>query len=164
MAWTTMHFAVGMACSGAAATAVCLTLRRGWRWIPAVMTAGGVWALVPDLPRVFREDFPSLPLAPLFGNKVFEAGLNSNLFFFHRTLDAQPHEYALHGLVIILLLYNAAIAGLMWAESLQRNSAANRAWRAHSRRASGREHGRRSRSPQRYRIGRDRSRPFRRAG
>ena len=58
-----MHFAVGM-CGGAAlALAPCLIFRRGWRFIPVGMTLGGLWALVPDMPRLWREDFPSLPFA-----------------------------------------------------------------------------------------------------
>jgi len=40
MAWTTMHFAVGMGCAGALAGAACVVTRRGWRFIPAAMTAG----------------------------------------------------------------------------------------------------------------------------
>ena len=134
MAWTTMHFAVGMGCSGAAAAAVCFTFKRGWRWIPPVMTLGGIWALAPDLPRILREDFPSLPLASTLGAHSFEYNLHAigNLFFFHNALDAQPRELALHGLAIILLLYNIAIAMLWYLEHKQRNSIANRAYQAHS--------------------------------
>ncbi len=117
MAFTTMHFAVGMACGGAAATAVCLTLKRGWRWTPLAMTLGGIWAIVPDLPRVFREDFPSLPFAVTLGQRKLEQSLHDigDIFFFHRALDAQPHEYALHGLAIILVLYNLALAAQLIA-------------------------------------------------
>src|SRR5687767_1172972 len=108
MAWTTMHFAVGMGCSGAIATAACLCLRRGWRSIPLVMTAGGAWALVPDLPRIWREDFPSLPFASVLGRMSLERWLHErgNVFFFHAMLDAQPRELALHGLALILVFYN----------------------------------------------------------
>lgn len=133
MAWSTMHFAVGMGCTGVAAVGLCTVLRRGWRWIPAAMTAGGVWALIPDMTRVFREDFPNAPFAHVLGHRSLENFLLSwgDLFFFHRALDAQSKEYALLGLTMLLILYNAAIAGLMWAESVQRNSLANRAYRAH---------------------------------
>jgi hypothetical protein len=133
MAWTSMHFAVGMSCAGAAFGVGCLALRRGWRWLPAVMTLGGLWAIVPDSPRLWREDFPWLPFASTLGAKSLEDKLHSigDLFFFHKSLDAQPHEYALHGLMIMLLLYNASIALLMWLERRQRNSLGNRAWRAH---------------------------------
>ena len=118
-----MHFAAGMGCSGVAATAACLLARRGWRWIPAAMTAGGFWAIVPDMPRVFREDFPSLGLAGSLGTKDLERSLHSmgDLFFFHHALDAQPQEYALAGLWIILLLYNLALAMLMLLESRARH-------------------------------------------
>lgn len=134
MAWTTMHFAVGMGCAGAAAAAACFIFRRGWRFMPAAMTFGGVWALIPDLPRIFREDFPSLPFASLLGSKDLERTLHDlgDLFCFHRALDAQPKEYALAGLMIILLLYNASIALLMFLEHRQRHSLANRMWQAHA--------------------------------
>ena len=136
MAWTSMHFAVGMACSGAAAGAVCAVTRRGWRWIPALMTVGGFWALVPDLPRLWREDFPWLPFAAALGNIHFEHRLHrlGDLFFFHHWLDAPPHlerQYALHGLILMILLYNAAVALLMVLERKQRLSPGNRMWRAH---------------------------------
>jgi hypothetical protein len=143
-----MHFAMGMGCAGALAGAACVVTRRGWRFIPAAMTAGGVWALVPDLPRVFREDFPSLPLALILGDKGIERALHSvgDVFFFHRMLDAQPKEYALAGLTIILLLYNLAIGLLMVLESNQRNSVGNRSWRAHTPHLRHRRRGRRSES------------------
>ncbi len=115
MAWTSMHFAVGMMCGGAAAGAIAIVWRRGMRWLPLAMTLGGFWALVPDLPRIFREDFPSLPFAATLGDRQLEAWLHSigDIFFFHHALDAQPHEFALHGLAIIILLYNVALVGLM---------------------------------------------------
>ncbi len=133
MSWTTMHYAVGMGCTGAVAGAACLWLRKGWRWLPAAMTAGGVLALVPDMPRVFREDFPNAPFAALLGSKSLERWLHSigDLFFFHRSLDHQPFEYALHGFAAVLILYNLSIVMLMWMEHRQRNSIGNRAWRAH---------------------------------
>jgi len=133
MAWTSMHFAVGMGCAGVLTGTACLVLRRGWRFIPAGMTLGGLWALIPDSPRIFREDFPSLPFAAILGDKHLERLLHSfgDLFFFHSSLDHQPHEYALHGLLLIVLFYNLAI-GLLWhLERRQRNSVPNRNWRAH---------------------------------
>lgn len=115
MAWTSMHFAVGM-CGGAALTlAPCLVLRRGWRHIPIGMTLGGLWAILPDAPRLWREDFPSLPFAATLGSKDFEVWLHSigDLFFFHHTLDAQPKEFALLGLAMVIGLYNLCILGLL---------------------------------------------------
>ncbi|WP_428386372.1 hypothetical protein [Mucisphaera sp.] len=111
MAWTTMHFAVGMIAGGAIGMAASALLGRGTRWVPLTMTAGGIWALTPDLPRLFREDFPSLPFASILGSKDLERYLHSvgDLFFLHASLDAQPKEYALHGLILILILYNAAL-------------------------------------------------------
>lgn len=122
MAWTSMHFAMGMASAGVISGGVCLMLNRGWRWVPAAMTAGGVWALVPDLPRLFREDYPSLPFASLLGSPALETRLHGvgDLFFFHAYLDAQPHEFALHGLVIILLLYGFSSLAFAIAPGFQR--------------------------------------------
>ena len=111
MAFTTMHFAVGMAGAGAMATVGALMLRRGMRWVPLWMTAGGIWACVPDMPRIFKEDFPSLPLAETLSAKPLQQWLNANgdLFFFHRMLDQQPKEFALHGLLGILILYTVSV-------------------------------------------------------
>lgn len=133
MAFSTMHFGVGMACGAAAGLAGCVIARRGWRWIPAAATLGGVWAMAPDLPRIFREDFPSLPFASTLGAESLEKWLHAHgdWFFFHGSLDAQPKEFALLGLGLILLGYNLSIAHLLWLEHRQRNSVANRAWRAH---------------------------------
>ena len=115
MAWPTMHFATGMACSGAIGVAVCLIVRRGWRFVPPVMTLGGLWACVPDMPRLFRVDFPSLHLARTLGSVDLERWLHhwANVFFLHRALDEQPRELALPGLFGIVALYNLAILGLL---------------------------------------------------
>ena len=75
MAWTSMHFAVGMCGTGVISGLAALALRRGYRWLPLAMTAGGVWALVPDMPRLFRVDFPSLPFLFTF--------LSLSLFYPH---------------------------------------------------------------------------------
>lgn len=116
MAWTSMHFAVGM-CGGAVLTlAPCLILRRGWRFVPVGMTLGGLWGLVPDMPRLWREDFTSLPFASTLGDKNFEVWLHSigDLFFLHRSLDSQPKEFALLGLAMIIGLYNLCLIGFVW--------------------------------------------------
>ena len=154
MAWTSMHFAAGMCGAGVISGITCLVIRRGYRWIPLTMTVGGLWALLPDLPRVFREDFPSLPFASSLGSRNLENFLHSygNVFFLHGNLDAQPREFALLGLAIIIALYVAGSIMLMVMESRQRNSIGNRAWRAqrrHSRgrRASRRQHGSRDPDP-----------------
>lgn len=129
-----MHFAVGMGCAGVMAGAACLWLRRGWRWVPAAMTAGGLWALVPDLPRLWREDFAWLPLAATLGDKGLERELHAmgTIFFFHQQLDAQPNEYALHGLIGVVLLYNLALGLLMLLQRRQSHGIANRVWHAHA--------------------------------
>ena len=85
--------------------------------MPLAMTIGGVMAIVPDLPRIWREDFTSLPFAATLGSKDLEVWLHSvgDLFFMHRMLDAQPNEFALHGLAGIVLLYNLCAVGLLWS-------------------------------------------------
>lgn len=110
MAFTTMHFAVGMAGAGAAASVAALVLRRGWRWVPLLMTAGGAWACVPDMPRIFKEDFPNAPFAAALSAGPLQQWLQTHgdWFFMHRSLDLQPKEYALHGLAGILLMYTVA--------------------------------------------------------
>lgn len=124
MAWTSMHFAVGMAGGAAISGAFSLVTGKGWRCVPVAMTLGGVWALVPDMPRLWREDFPWLPFAATLGDKGFERWLHSfgDLFFFHQRLDLQPRELALHGLFIIIALYNAALGGLLWKSRRRRAS------------------------------------------
>ena len=120
-----MHFAVGM-CGGAALSlAPCLILRRGWRIIPIGMTLGGFWAIIPDMPRIWREDFPSLPFAATLGSMDFEAWLHSigDVFFFHRTLDSQPKEFALLGLAMIIGLYNLSLLGMWFTRRRQGNQA-----------------------------------------
>ncbi|WP_432799858.1 hypothetical protein [Poriferisphaera sp. WC338] len=133
MAWTSMHFAMGMIGGGVIGGAACLILRRGWRWLPAAMTAGGIWGLIPDLPRIWREDFTGLPFASYLGSKNFERWLHEigDVFFFHSRLDAQPKEFALHGLATIIFLYCCCMVMLMYLESKSRNSIANRAWHSH---------------------------------
>lgn len=152
-----MHFGVGMACAGAAAAGVSLLTGRGWRWLPAAMTVGGTWALMPDMPGMVREQLPNLPLASILGSRQLELWLHriGDLFFFHRALDAQPHERALHGLILILALYNAAIALLMWLHRRAENHPAIRAWHAHAPHLP-----RQSASPRRTHRSRRRARPI----
>jgi hypothetical protein len=124
MAWASMHFAVGMSLAGGGAAVCCLIRGRGWRWAPVASTLGGVWAMGPDLPRLFREDFPHLPLAGLLGHPAVDETLLrvGDLFFFHRALDAQPREFALHGLAIIIGLYNVYLAAALRGLSRRRRA------------------------------------------
>lgn len=110
MAWTSAHFAMGMACGGGIVAAVGLFRPRWWRWTTPAMTLAGLWAIVPDLPRLWREDFPSLPLSGLLGRRDLEASLHrvGDLFCLHAMLDAQPKDFALAGVFMMVLLYNAA--------------------------------------------------------
>jgi len=122
MAWTSMHFAIGMACTGGVGAVACTVVRKGWKWIPLAMTAGGMWAIIPDMPRLWRVDFPSLPLATTLGDKGLERWLHrwGDVFFFHHQLDLQPKEFALHGLIGMIFLYNLAILGLLWLNHRER--------------------------------------------
>lgn len=106
-----MHFALGMVGTGAVTTVAALTFGRGLRWVPLCMTAGGIWACVPDMPRIFKEDFPNAPFAQTLSAKPLQEWLQANgdIFFLHRMLDAQPKEFALHGLAIILFLYTVSV-------------------------------------------------------
>ncbi len=128
-----MHFAAGMCGASVIGGAVSLIWRRGYRFLPLAMTAGGLWAMIPDLPRLFREDFPTMPLAKTLGSSHLERQLHAmgDLFFFHARLDSQPHEYALLGLFTTIVLYNISIILMLILEYRQRNSIANRSWRAH---------------------------------
>ncbi len=134
MSWTSMHFAVGMAGAGMLAGGVSLVVPRVARLIPVAMTAGGLWALVPDLPRIWREDLPWLPLAKMFGSQSLEAMLHhwGDLFFLHRWMDANLGDLALHGIVGMILLYNLSIVWLLHLERKARLSPGNRAWHAHA--------------------------------
>ena len=110
-----------MGCAAVATGSVCLAVQsrlRSLRWAPLAMTVGGLWAVVPDMPRVFQEDFPNSPLASILGSDQLEDFLNAwgNVFFFHRMLDLQPETFALLGLILILLFYNVSITLLMWLE------------------------------------------------
>ncbi|MEM9415412.1 MAG: hypothetical protein AAGA29_08055 [Planctomycetota bacterium] len=111
MAFATMHFATGMALGGALALLGAAALRRKPTALPIAMTAGGIWAMVPDLPRLFTEDFPNAPLASVLGAKPLRVWLETHgdWFALHRTLDAQPAEFALHGMFLMIALYNAAL-------------------------------------------------------
>jgi len=124
MAWTSMHFAAGMAGAGAACLAWNAIRRRPPRGLTLAMTVGGAWAITPDIPRLFREDFPSLGLAESLGAKSLERRLHEigDLFFGHAALDAQPHEFALAGLFFIVLLYNAAAIARVLAEWIRAES------------------------------------------
>jgi len=108
MAWIGGHFAIGMACGGAAAAGWCAWRRRDWHLIPFAMAAGGVWAIIPDMPRVIREDLPGTWLAATAGARPLEEVLQyyGNVFFFHRWFDfAQTGRWGLRGLAIVVASY-----------------------------------------------------------
>lgn len=97
-----------MACGGAAALGCALLRRKGFRAVGPAMTLGGIWAIVPDLPRMFRW-YPSIPGSNNLGDVSLESLLLSDIFFFHKSLDAQPEEYTLLGFAIVIGLYNLVI-------------------------------------------------------
>ncbi|XAM00017.1 hypothetical protein OT109_01250 [Phycisphaeraceae bacterium D3-23] len=124
MAFATMHFATGMALGGALALVGAAALRRRPTVLPIAMTLGGIWAMVPDLPRLFTEDFPNAPFASVLGAKPFRLWLESHgdWFALHRMLDNQPAEFALHGMFLMVVFYNAALLGpaiLRWRRRRQ---------------------------------------------
>jgi hypothetical protein len=124
MAWTSAHFAVGMAGGGALTLGLSLLFPRAWKLATPIMTIGGIWAIVPDLPRIWREDFPSLPFSSFLGRRELETSLHQygDVFALHRMLDSQPNEYALHGLAAIVLFYNLAFLRGWLAERIRRRS------------------------------------------
>ena len=99
-----MHFGVGMACGGGIALGIAAIRRRGFESIGPAMTLGGIWAMVPDLHRIFSW-YPSLP----FAEKFQRIQPLSDIFFFHKSLDTQPAEYTLLGFGLILFFYNLVI-------------------------------------------------------
>src|SRR5690606_4625906 len=114
-----MHFAVGMACAGIMAVTAFAFTRRGWRWLPVLMTLGGVWAVIPDVPATlwYSLGFSSGPASSAFQASLSQAG---NLFFFHNVLDSIAYDHQLLGGVLIVLLYNLAISLLMVLEKRAR--------------------------------------------
>jgi hypothetical protein len=92
------------------------------------MTLGGIVANIPDAPRLWRVDFPSLPLAETLGSMDLELWLHSigNLFFMHRSLDAQPKEFSLLGLAVVVGLYNLCLIGLLWHSRRSRTGVSDR--------------------------------------
>ncbi len=136
MAFTSMHMAVGMACTGAAGVAACMVIRRGWRWIPLVMTLGAIWAVMPDLPRMVREQLAWLPLSQLLGSRGLEEALASwgNVFFFHRWLNSSTADLTLAGFALMFLMYNLSIVGLMMFERRHARRAMSLPWDGRERR------------------------------
>jgi len=113
-----MHFAVGMVGGAAVTATVACFYRRALPLTPLGMTLGGLWAILPDTPRLVRVDFPSLrslPGATAFGDKATEAWLHQigDLFFLHRTLDHHATDLSLAGLFAMIALYTMGIASLL---------------------------------------------------
>ena len=97
------------------------------------MTLGGFWAIIPDMPRLLREDF--VISSCISGNaRDLERWLHDhgNWFFFHKAMDGHTSNYALPGLILMIVLYNAAIGLMFLLERRQRDSVGNRYWRAHA--------------------------------
>jgi hypothetical protein len=103
-----------MLVGGMLAAVVCLIIRRGWRLVPYVAAITGVWATLPDLPRLFREDLPFIPLAGLIGHKEVEKAMHEfgNIFIFHSWLDQWPDRFVLHGTFIVFAAFVATAVGL----------------------------------------------------
>ncbi|MEM6756367.1 MAG: hypothetical protein AAF586_04305 [Planctomycetota bacterium] len=139
MSWTSMHFAVGMVGGAAVTAGVACFWRRGLAYTPLGMTLGGLWAIVPDTPRLIRVDYPSLralPGAEWFGSKTTEAWLHQigDLFFMHRAIDHYLTDHALAGFFAVIGLYTLGLAGLSIHVARQRSTIARltRRVRAHA--------------------------------
>lgn len=120
-----MHFAVGMVGGAAVTAGVACFYRRGLAYTPLGMTLGGIWAILPDTPRLVRVDFPSLralPGAEAFGSKATEAWLHQigDVFFLHRAIDEHLTDNALAGFFAVVALYTIGIAGLVARVAWQR--------------------------------------------
>jgi hypothetical protein len=115
MVFTAIHMAAGMLAAGVAGLAICTLMSRGWRWIPVAMTAGAIWAILPDLPAMFRNHLQGLPMAGVLGSDRLEAALQSwgNVFFAHRVLQEQMEGMSAWGLTGWLVLAGLCIAGLV---------------------------------------------------
>jgi len=125
VSWTSMHFAVGMVGGAAVTAGVACFCRRALPLTPLGMTLGGLWAIVPDTPRLIRVDFPSLRSLPgvaTLGDKAIEARLHQvgDLFFLHRTLDLHANDLSLAGLFAMIGLYTLGLAALVGLVAWQR--------------------------------------------
>lgn len=137
MAWIGAHFAAGMIGGGAVASAVCAVRGRGWKAVPVVMVASGMWAVIPDMPHTVRQDLAGTAFAQMFGSKALGQWLHAhgNWFWFHHWLDVhygQPWPWprlGLWGMAGLIIFYNAFIYVLFHAHKRHASEAAH--WRAH---------------------------------
>lgn len=124
MVFTAIHMAVGMVVAGLAGLAISTRIGRGWRWIPVAMTAGALWAIIPDVPAMYREHLQHLPLVGILGSHSLEATLQNwgNVFFGHRLLQDQLQQMPDWGLAAFLLIAGASLTGVAlggWREHEQ---------------------------------------------
>ena len=105
------HFATG---AGIAFYAGMLLLpskrtRKALIYWPFVMTACGLWALVPDISELYAA-YPSLPFYKFFTSPELKAFLHQKqfdlVFFFHPTMDRLWDKGESLGFTITILLYN----------------------------------------------------------
>ncbi len=123
MAWIGAHFAIGVAGGGAIAAGICAVRKRGWKSVPIAMLAGGVWAVIPDLPRIVRDDLSIGLLTATIGSPgvIDWFHQHGNWFFLHRWVDVQAAQpwpearWGLRGLAVILICYNLLAVGLYLA-------------------------------------------------
>lgn len=98
--------------------AAILYLRRGCRAslrfltvTPLAMTAGALWAVAPDIPRLlgFQDLYFRLARNPL-----------TDVFFFHRTIDRIEFDSPLYSAGIVLLFVSLALAALREIDLMER--------------------------------------------
>lgn len=121
------HFAVGMICSGLLMLPLLFFRFRYWIYLPVVQTLGGVFAEVPDFPRVIGA-FPSLGLHHIVDADALYRLLHTrigDLFFFHRSIDVSGEGNFLQGMTVVICIYNFWIFVFVGKEILQRRRAAN---------------------------------------
>ena len=123
-----VHFAAGLI-GGTLIAAPIVSFRRRWRrYVPVFAGLCGLWASVPDFPRLVRgverllleRGFVRLanwPVIEYLGRNRLGRSLTAygDWFFLHRLLDTRYRIEGLAGPVVVLLYYHVVILGYLWA-------------------------------------------------
>ena len=112
-----VHYALGMTCGGIASVAVPWFRRRWYKIGPLFMTFCGVWAMLPDVPRVLGQIPGWVPFYGLLhgvlgsrsAHKFMHGGIG-NIFFGHALLDNRfLDDYYLAGYAAVLGIYTVIL-------------------------------------------------------